>query len=74
MAFEDVEDTAATQTLSVSGGAPSLLQFVKFQCVCSITVFVEDNHDDAEVTCVERLAFVGEAIHKTNMNDLKKGG
>jgi len=75
MAFDDVEGLAPTQVVTVAGGGTQIpLQFVKFQNVNSITVFVEDNQDDEDVTCVERLKFVGDALHKTNMNDLKKCG
>ena len=48
MSFDDVE-MPATQTLTVTGAAQIPLQFVKFQSVTSVTVFVEDNQDDDEV-------------------------
>jgi len=38
-----------------------------------LTVFIEDNQVDEEVTCIQRLTLVGDAMHKTNMNDLKGG-
>ena len=39
-----------------------------------ITVFIEDNQADDEVTALSRLEFVGTPVHTTNMNDLKKVG
>jgi len=78
MGFDDVESVTPTQTLTLSGAAPHLaqtaLQFVKFQNVNFLTIFVENNRDEEDVSLVQRIAFVGDTLHKTNMNDLKKGG
>ena len=52
MAFEDCEDSAPTQTLTLTPadlGRDLPLQFVKFQNVSNLSVFVEDNQEDSEV-------------------------
>ena len=53
MSFEDVEGVPATQTVTVAGynHVQIPLQFVKFQNVNSVTVFVEDNQDEDDVRC-----------------------
>jgi len=75
MDFGDCEDYPATQTLTLSGTSQTMpLQLTKFLSVSSITVFIEDNQADDEVTALSRLEFVGVPVHTTNMNDLKKVG
>lgn len=75
MTFDDCEDKP-TQEITLGGGAPSTqpLTFVKFQNVSSLSVFIEDNVDDDEVTTLRSLKFIGAPLATTNMNDLKKGG
>jgi len=75
LAFEDVEDLPPTQTLTLQGAADELkLNFVKYQNVSSLTVFIEGNQGDEEATTLSRFHLIGTPIHTTNMNDLKKGG
>ena len=75
MAFEDCEDAPATQELEFSSEAQTLpLNFVKFQSVSSLTVFVQDNQEDSDSTSISRLQLIGVPLHTTNMNDLKKQG
>ena len=75
LSFDDVEDLAPTQELTLQGAAGELkLNFVKFQNVSSLTVFIEGNQGDEEATMLSRFHLVGVPIHTTNMNDLKKGG
>ena len=76
--FTDVEDLPAVQTVELSeaqaAGEPVVLQFVKFQNVSHLTIFVSSNFGDAEVSAVSRVQLIGQPIHQTNMSDLKKGG
>lgn len=75
MTFDDCEDAPPTQTLTASGGSSTMpLHFVKFQSVSSLSVFIEDNVDDDEVTSLRSLKFIGTPLATTNMSDLKKGG
>jgi len=75
ISFDDVEDLKPTQTLTFKGAEMTLpLQFVKFQNVTQLTVFIKDNQGDVDATCLSALELIGEPIATTNMNDLKKGG
>jgi len=75
MTFDDTEDLPPTQTLELTGPSATLpLQFVKFQCVTSLSVFIENNQSDGETTCLTKLQFVGSTIATTNMSELKKMG
>lgn len=75
MAFEDCEDFAPTQTVTVTGaGATTPLNLTKFSAVSSLSVFVESNQGDTDATSLTRLELIGLPVHTTNMNDLKKGG
>jgi len=77
MGFEDTEDVDPTQTLELTAvdlredADPIRLQFVKFQRVRSITVFVEDNAG-GEVTALGGLKFFGRTVATTNMKEFKK--
>mmetsp|Transcript_37141 Transcript_37141/g.61511 ORF Transcript_37141/g.61511 Transcript_37141/m.61511 type:complete len:186 (-) Transcript_37141:412-969(-) len=78
--FSDVEDLPPTQTLTFSAAdaapsqPPKLLQYVKYQNVTSLVVFIADNTADGEVSAVQRLTLTGIPVHTTNMNDLAKKG
>jgi hypothetical protein len=78
LSFDDMDSITPTQTLELNEGHATgtsvPLQFVKFQTVNSMTVFIENNVEDAEVTSLQRFSLVGTASQKTNMNDLKKCG
>jgi len=42
--------------------------------VTSLSVFIENNQADGDVTCLSKLQFVGSTIATTNMSELKKMG
>jgi len=79
LGFEDIEDVDPTMTFEPTAedlkeNADSLLtQYVKFQRVKSITLFVEDNNG-GETTALGALKFFGKPVAGTNMNDFKKQG
>jgi len=76
--FDDAENTPAVQELKLDSkkldGSDIKLDFVKFQSVPSITLFVPSNLGDTEVTVLNRLEFIGCAKQGTNMGELKKSG
>ena len=75
MSFDDCEDFPPTQTVELKGAVAIIpLQFVKFQSVSSLTVFIENNQEDAEATSITRFECIGMPVHTTNMNNLKKVG
>ena len=75
LSFDDVEDMAPTQMVTMSGTSATIpLQFVKFQNVSSLAVFIQDNQGDEESTSLSRIELIGTPLSTTNMSDLKKGG
>lgn len=75
MSFEDAEDFPPTQQLEVSGVAQTLpLQFVKFQNVHSLTIFIDGNQGDVESTAISRIELLGQPLATTDMKNLKKVG
>lgn len=75
--FEDVDDYDPTQVLELSSddlkedADPIKLQYVRFQRVKSITMFVEEN-DGGDVSALGGLKILGRPISTTNMKDFKK--
>jgi len=75
LSFDDVEDMPPTQVLEMKGTSDEIkLNFVKFQNVSSLTVFIDANQGLEDSTALSRFHLVGMPIHTTNMSDLKKGG
>jgi len=79
LGFGDVDDKKPAQVIELSAeevenGSVIDLQFVRFQNVQNISVFVERNHGDADTSILNRLQLIGCPILGTNMNDLKKVG
>jgi K+/H+ antiporter YhaU regulatory subunit KhtT len=79
LGFEDIDDVDPTTALELTtedlkvNADNLLLQYVKFQRVKSITLFVEDNNG-GEITSLGGLKFFGKPIGTTNMADFKKQG
>jgi thioredoxin len=75
--FDSAESMTSVQTLTlesddVQNGSVIPLQYVKFQNVSSITLFVKDNQDGGETTRIDHLAFYGSPVGATNMADFKR--
>ena len=75
MAFDETDSIEATQVLALtpddfSPSKATPLRFVKFQNVYSLTLFVEDNQDNSDVTALKSLTFVGSPIAVTG--DIKQ--
>ncbi|KAG5184638.1 PITH domain-containing protein [Tribonema minus] len=76
MGFSDCEDIEATQTLELTAedlkpDSATLLKFVKFQRVSSISIFVEENNG-AESTSLSSIKFFGAPVATTKMSEFKK--
>eukprot|EP00163_Fabomonas_tropica_P002910 TRINITY_DN1236_c0_g1_i1.p2 TRINITY_DN1236_c0_g1~~TRINITY_DN1236_c0_g1_i1.p2 ORF type:complete len:143 (-),score=35.44 TRINITY_DN1236_c0_g1_i1:934-1362(-) len=78
LGFSDMEDIAPVQELELTEqqlnqeGPAIPLKFVKFQHVTSLTIFIENNHNDDEVTTVSRIQLYGQPIHGFNVAEIKK--
>lgn len=57
---------------NLSGNEPIPLQYVKFQNVQNLQIFVVDNQSGSEVTRINHLAIIGSCITMTNMSDFKR--
>ena len=74
--FAECASETPTETLQltpeqVASGEEVRIKFVKFQSVQSLTIFVESNQDDAAVTFLNSLQFVGVPLEATKMANLK---
>ncbi|KAF5747823.1 PITH domain-containing protein [Tripterygium wilfordii] len=76
MGFSNVNDFPPSDTADFSPenlkGKPVVLKYVKFQNVRSLTIFIEDNQSDSEVTKVQKIALYGTTVETTDMKGLKK--
>eukprot|EP01083_Nonionella_stella_P032850 89906_1 len=76
--FNDAGDLPATQDLDLMAkeieGNQIALNFLKFQSVDSLVIFIESNQDDSDVTFINHLQFLGSVIDDFNMSNLKKSG
>ena len=74
---EDCDDVDPTQTMHLTtddlkeSAEPMPLQFVKYQRVKSVTLFVEDNQG-GDITALGSLKFFGRPVVSTNMSEFKK--
>ncbi|KAL9393317.1 hypothetical protein Peur_012602 [Populus x canadensis] len=76
MGFSNVNDYPPSDTVVLSPdtlkGKPVVLKYVKFQNVLSLTIFIEDNQLDSEITKVQKIALFGTTVETTDMKSLKK--
>jgi len=76
LGFEDIEDVDPTTTFELTNedlkenADKLLLQFVKYQRVKSITLFIEDNNG-GEVSALGGLKFFGKPVAGLKINDFK---
>eukprot|EP00127_Corallochytrium_limacisporum_P003014 Clim_evm61s144 gene=Clim_evmTU61s144 len=78
--FEDAETAAATQEFDLTDKdlVPGIesgvreLQFVKFQNVHSLLLFIKDNQGGGDVTTMEELILLGQPAEATNMKEFKR--
>eukprot|EP00471_Norrisiella_sphaerica_P000798 CAMPEP_0184487800 /NCGR_PEP_ID=MMETSP0113_2-20130426/10342_1 /TAXON_ID=91329 /ORGANISM="Norrisiella sphaerica, Strain BC52" /LENGTH=163 /DNA_ID=CAMNT_0026870209 /DNA_START=39 /DNA_END=530 /DNA_ORIENTATION=+ len=77
--FEDAEDSVPTQQFelteeNLTKGEKLKIKFTKFQNVNSLTIFIESNQGDEDISALSNITFYGQVIAGTNMSDLKKAG
>lgn len=78
LGFDEAEDLKPTQTLQLTeqqlcGDSVVELEFVKFQYVSDVTLFVAENNG-GDTTVLSSLRFFGAPIAQTNMSEFKKQG
>jgi PITH domain len=74
--YRTLQDIEATQVLELTAedlqpDSVTLLKFVKFQRVSSLSIFVEENNG-AETTALSSIKFFGAPVATTKMGDFKK--
>ncbi len=76
--FDDTENVEADQGLELTdeelNGGETILDFVKYQSVSSLTIFIPENRSGGEVTELAQLEIYGTPINTANMKELKKVG
>jgi hypothetical protein len=77
--FSEAADTTPTQEMEFRAeqleeeGEEVKLQFVKFQLVKSLTLFVAENQDDTDSTKLDQIQLIGTPTAGTDMSKLQKG-
>ena len=75
MSFSDAEDSVSKQDIELKLNEDlSLvpLDFVKFQNISHLSIFIESNHGSQDITKVSRLILYGAPIAGLDMGKLKK--
>jgi len=77
LSFSDADLLTPTETLTLTAGDVGgerevRVKYVKYQHVTSLSVLVEDNIDDSDVTVINKLELIGTTIAGMNVNELKK--
>jgi len=74
--FSEAASLPPTQTFVLApsdfDGREKLTQFVKFQSVHTLTVFIESNQRNTAVTVLNRLSFIGTANAGMRVSEIKK--
>ena len=79
LSFDDAEDAEPVQELdldakAVAAGDAIPLEFVRFQNVRSLTLFIDANAADDDVTELSHLGFIGSSTDGMDMSELKAVG
>jgi len=75
MDFEDCEDGNPTLAYEMkpeeAKGTPIQVRRAKFSNIVSLTVFIESNQADSDVTFLNRITFTGRSVKGTDLSALK---
>lgn len=75
MDFEDCEDGIPTLEYELKAdeikGTPIKVKRAKFSNIVSLTVFIETNQDEGDVTFLNRITFTGRSVKGTDLSALK---
>lgn len=73
MEFSDAENAIATQNISINSKEQLIsLDFVKFQNVSHLTIFIQDNQTNTDQTTVSKLVLYGIPIAGLDISKLEK--
>ncbi|CAH8659756.1 unnamed protein product [Dicrocoelium dendriticum] len=64
--------TTRLETKDLEDGAITPLNYVKFQKVTTLTIFIADNQQGTDVTRIDKLLFYGSPVNTTNMQNFKR--
>ncbi len=77
MSFDDVDAIDPMEELELQEGeleGDIILNFVKYQNVSNLTIFVENNREGGDVTQMSKLEIHGAPLLQSDMKNLKKVG
>ncbi|CAI2379758.1 unnamed protein product [Moneuplotes crassus] len=77
MSFDDMDAVDPVEELEIQEGeleGDIILNFVKYQSVSNLTLFIENNRDGGDVTQVSKLEIHGASLLESDMKNLKKVG
>jgi hypothetical protein len=77
MSFSDMESIDPVEELEIQEGelqGDIILNYVKYQNVSNLTIFVENNRDGGDVTEMSKLEIHGSPLLDCDMSKLKKVG
>ena len=77
MSFSDMDAIDPTEELEIQEGelqGDIILNYVKYQNVSNLTLFVENNRDGGDITELNKLEFHGASLMDTDMGKLQKTG
>jgi hypothetical protein len=80
VSFDDMGAAAPTQVLELTANdvkaetAPTPLKQVLFSRVNSVSIFIESNQDEQDLTSIGKLRFFGKPLGSTNVSQIKKVG
>jgi len=76
MDFEDCEDGVPSfeydMKVAEAKGTPIQVKRAKFSNIVSLTVFIESNQNETDVTFLNRITFTGKSVKGTDLAALKK--
>jgi len=77
LGFDDATSIPAVQELELTEedykeNAVTGLRFVKFQNVTTLSIFIEDNLGEEEVSKLQRLTLIGIPVLTTNMDNFQR--
>lgn len=76
LGFDSGESNTAVQELHLSPsqleGSPIPLEYVKFQNVSNIQLFVQNNQNSLDSTVITYIGFIGTPLASTNMGDFRR--